>query len=155
MAKNTGSQGTLVGQGFNRQLADLLTTAEPPSRGLRIPPEPERNCRWDLRPRSPSPRLRGRPSGGNVVNPPIGSILPGVLSRHQRHRLRIVGTRLNVDLALEALTSRARPGPWPGRRSRPSRTIGGDLLGEEEVPYATVSSAGTHIQLKEAVLGST
>jgi len=88
-----------------------------------------------------------------VVNLPIGSILPGVISAGTAGiAFGIVGTRLNLNLALEALRSEgktrtlARPEIVTVENNKATISLG------EEIPYATVSSAGTQIQFKEAVL---
>ena len=92
-------------------------------------------------------------TGGNLVNLPISSILPGVVSSGVAGiAFGIVGSRLNLNLALEALKSEgktrtlARPEIVTVENNKASISLG------EEIPYATVSSAGTQIQFKEAVL---
>ena len=101
----------------------------------------------------PVSAVNGLPNGGNVVNLPIGSILPGVVSAGTAGiAFGIVGSRLNLNLALEALRSEgktrtlARPEIVTVENNKASISLG------EEIPYATVSSAGTQIQFKEAVL---
>ena len=70
----------------------------------------------------------------------------------RRPCLRIIGSRLTLDLALEALRSQsktrtlARPEIVTVENNKAIMSLG------EEIPYATVSSAGTQIQFKEAVL---
>jgi type IV pilus assembly protein PilQ len=64
----------------------------------------------------------------------------------------IVGTNFNINLALQALENQgktrtlARPEIVTVENAKAEVSLG------EEVPYATVSSAGTQIQFKEAVL---
>jgi type IV pilus assembly protein PilQ len=64
----------------------------------------------------------------------------------------IVGTNFNVNLALQALATLgktrtlARPEIVTVENHRATMSLG------EEIPYATVSSAGTQIQFKEALL---
>src|SRR5712691_5228134 len=101
----------------------------------------------------PVSAVNGLPNGGNVVNLPIGSILPGVVSAGTAGiAFGIVGSRLNLNLALAALRSEgktrtlARPEIVTVENNKASISLG------EEIPYATVSSAGTQIQFKEAVL---
>jgi type IV pilus assembly protein PilQ len=101
----------------------------------------------------PVSATNGLPNGGNVVNLPIGSILPGVISAGTAGiAFGIIGTRLNLNLALEALRSEgktrtlARPEIVTVENNKATISLG------EEIPYATVSSAGTQIQFKEAVL---
>src|SRR5207244_6945822 len=95
----------------------------------------------------------GLPNGANVVNLPIGSILTGVVSAGTAGiAFGIVGSRLNLNLALEALKTEgktrtlARPEIVTVENAKAAISLG------EEIPYATVSSAGTQIQFKEALL---
>src|SRR2546425_1747641 len=95
--------------------------------------------------------LTGLPLGGNVVNLPITSGLaaaPGAGGIS----FGITGSRYNVNLALEALRVQgktrtlARPAIVTVENGTASISLG------EEIPYATVSSAGTQVQFKEAAL---
>jgi type IV pilus assembly protein PilQ len=79
--------------------------------------------------------------------------LPGIVSSGVGGiAFGIVGSRLNLNLALEALRSEgktrtlARPEIVTVENNKATISLG------EEIPYATVSSAGTQIQFKEAVL---
>jgi len=64
----------------------------------------------------------------------------------------IVGTNFNINLALQALATLgktrtlARPEIVTVENNKAAISLG------EEIPYATVSSAGTQVQFKEAVL---
>jgi type IV pilus assembly protein PilQ len=95
--------------------------------------------------------LTGLPLGGNVVNLPITDTLaaaPGAGGIS----FGITGSRYNVNLALEALRVQgktrtlARPEIVTVENGTASISQG------EEIPYATVSSAGTQVQFKEAAL---
>ena len=97
--------------------------------------------------------ITGLPQGGNLVNLPI-SALPnssGVLPAAGL-AFGIVGTNFNVNLALQALATLgktrtlARPEIVTVENNKAAISLG------EELPYATVSSAGTQIQFKEALL---
>jgi type IV pilus assembly protein PilQ len=97
----------------------------------------------------------GLPLGGNVVNLPIGGALGGGAVTGGGAggiAFGITGSRYNVNLALEALRllsktrTLARPEVVTVENGTASISLG------EEIPYATVSSAGTQIQFKEAVL---
>jgi len=95
----------------------------------------------------------GLPSGGNIVNLPISSILGGAASTGVGGvTFGIVGSRLNINLALEALRSEsktrtlARPEIVTVENAKATISLG------EEIPYATISSAGTSISFKDAVL---
>jgi len=96
----------------------------------------------------------GLPLGGNLVNLPIGSVLGGgvVPAGAGGIAFGFTSSRYNVNLALEALRllsktrTLARPEVVTVENGTASISLG------EEIPYATVSSAGTQIQFKEAVL---
>src|SRR5499426_4017144 len=96
----------------------------------------------------------GLPMGGNLVNLPIGSVLGGgvVPAGAGGIAFGFTSSRYNVNLALEALRllsktrTLARPEVVTVENGTASISLG------EEIPYATVSSAGTQIQFKEAVL---
>jgi type IV pilus assembly protein PilQ len=93
----------------------------------------------------------GLPTGANLVNLPFGGT--GTFpSSAGGISFGIVGTRFNLNLALQALDAMqktktlARPEIVTVENKAAQMTLG------EEIPYATVSSAGTQIQFKEAVL---
>src|SRR6266436_1905606 len=96
----------------------------------------------------------GLPMGGNLVNLPIGAVLGGgvVPAGAGGIAFGFTSSRYNVNLALEALRllsktrTLARPEVVTVENGTASISLG------EEIPYATVSSAGTQIQFKEAVL---
>jgi type IV pilus assembly protein PilQ len=96
----------------------------------------------------------GLPLGGNLVNLPIGSVLGGgvVPAGAGGIAFGFTSSRYNINLALEALRllsktrTLARPEVVTVENGVASISLG------EEIPYATVSSAGTQIQFKEAVL---
>src|SRR4029450_5452271 len=91
--------------------------------------------------------------GGNIVNLPFQA-LPNAASQLPAAGIAfgIIGTDFNIHLALQALATQgktrtlARPEIVTVENSKASVSLG------EEIPYATVSSAGTQIQFKEAVL---
>ena len=94
----------------------------------------------------------GLPLGGNLVNLPIsalpnaGPLAAGGLA------FGIVAQKFNVNIALQALSEQgktrtlARPEIVTVENNKAIMSLG------EEIPYATVSSAGTQIQFKEALL---
>jgi type IV pilus secretin PilQ/predicted competence protein len=142
----TGSEGTLVGRGF--------TSNQPTTGG--IGPSGVSNFNPNLNALSgllPISNVTGLPQGGNLVNLPIGAILPNNVSAGTAGiAFGIVGSRLNLNLALEALQqdgktrTLARPEIVTVENNKASIALG------EEIPYETVSSAGTTVQFKEAVL---
>jgi len=96
----------------------------------------------------------GLPLGGNVVNLPF-SALPGAAAQGAPAggiSFGLVAGSYNINLALQALAAQgkartlARPEVVTVENSKATISLG------EEIPYATVSSAGTQIQFKEAVL---
>jgi type IV pilus assembly protein PilQ len=150
----TGSQATLVGRGFTSSVGNTLTSGGIAANGLGTLPNPNLTLgtpgTGQVLPVSAN---TGLPQGGNLVNLPISSILPGVVSAGTAGiAFGIVGSRLNLNLALEALKSEgktrtlARPEIVTVENNKAAISLG------EEIPYATVSSAGTQIQFKEAVL---
>jgi type IV pilus assembly protein PilQ len=149
----TGSQATLVGRGFTSQAGNTLNSGGIPASGLGTLPNPNLNVGSAGGTILPVSSATGLPQGGNLVNLPIGSILPGLATAGTAGiAFGIVGSRLNLNLALEALKSEgktrtlARPEIVTVENNKAAISLG------EEIPYATVSSAGTQIQFKEAVL---
>jgi type IV pilus assembly protein PilQ len=144
---NHGSKATLVGRGFTSTAGNsALTTGIAPS-GVGTFPNPN----LDLAGAIPVSSATGLASGGNIVNIPIGDVLSGATGAGGL-AFGIIGSRLNLDLALEALRSQAktrtlaRPEIVTVENNKAIMSLG------EEIPYATVSAAGTQIQFKEAVL---
>jgi type IV pilus assembly protein PilQ len=142
----TNNQASLVGRGF--------TTNQPTTGG--IAPSGVTNHNPNFNPLDsllPISGTNGLPQGGNLVNLPIGAILPNNVSAGTAGiAFGIVGSRLNLNLALEALQqdgktrTLARPEIVTVENNKASIALG------EEIPYETVSSAGTTVQFKEAVL---
>jgi type IV pilus assembly protein PilQ len=138
------SNTTLVGQGF------ATTNAGTGIAPVQITPANPGLTLTNLLPIAPA---TGLPAGANLVNLPF-SLLPNAASTVPAGGIAfgIIGTRFNLNLALQALETQgktrtlARPEIVTVENSKASVTLG------EEIPYATVSSAGTQIQFKEAVL---
>src|SRR5262249_43614126 len=144
-AGNVG-RTTVVGQGFqsptqNPGLGTGVSNLNPVNSNLLLD---------HLLPIFPGSAL---PFAGNLVNLPIsalpnsGSLLPaGGIA------FGIIGTNWNINLALQALATEvktrtlARPEIVTVENSKAEISVG------EEIPYATVSSAGTQIQFKDALL---
>jgi type IV pilus assembly protein PilQ len=145
-AKNVGSN-TLIGQGF--QSSDVARTGISP---INVNPV---NPNLSLGSLLPLAAATGLSTGGNLVNLPF-SALPNAISQGGQPAggisFGIVGTRFNINLALQALArlgktrTLAHPEIVTVENNKAAFTIG------EEIPYATVSSAGTQVQFKEAVL---
>ena len=96
--------------------------------------------------------LSGLPLGGNLVNLPIQTLPNAGPLPAAGIAFGIVGTRLNINLALQALSQQgktrtlARPEIVTVENNKAIMSLG------EEIPYATISSAGTQIAFKEALL---
>ncbi|MBI1845575.1 MAG: AMIN domain-containing protein [Candidatus Rokubacteria bacterium] len=96
--------------------------------------------------------LTGLPLGGNLINLPITSLPNSGPLPAAGIAFGIVGTRLNINLMLQALAEQgktrtlARPEIVTVENATAKVSLG------EEIPYATISSAGTQIQFKEALL---
>jgi type II secretory pathway component HofQ len=163
-ADNIGP-ATLVGQGFQTASDALLGNIpivggvlQPDGTTVVLAPTSFSN----LIPRNPNfrptellrvDRLTGLPTGGNIVNLPFQS-LPNAATALPAGGIAfgIVGTRYNINLALQALATQgktrtlARPEIVTVENHKAQVSLG------EEIPYATVSSAGTQVQFKEALL---
>jgi type IV pilus assembly protein PilQ len=147
-AKNVGSN-TLIGQGF--QSSDATRTGIGPATSTS--PFNSVNPNLTLGSLLPVSAATGLATGGNLVNLPF-SALPNALANTPAGGIAfgIVGTRFNINLALQALAqigktrTLAHPEIVTVENNKATFSLG------EEIPYATVSSAGTQVQFKEAVL---
>jgi type IV pilus secretin PilQ/predicted competence protein len=150
-AANVGSN-TLIGQGFQASDATRLGTAP------NFTPNNPNLSLAQLLPIAPPGTTAGLgtglATGGNLVNLPF-SVLPNASQSGGPAggiAFGIVGTRFNINLALQALATLgktrtlAHPEIVTVENNKAAFTLG------EEIPYATVSSAGTQVQFKEAVL---
>ncbi len=144
LAKNVGGN-TLIGQGF--QASDAART------GIQASNINPVNPNLSLASLLPVTAATGLSTGGNLVNLPF-SLLPNSATQTAAGGIAfgIVGTRFNINLALQALATLgktrtlAHPEIVTVENNKAAFTLG------EEIPYATVSSAGTQVQFKEAVL---
>ncbi len=164
-AGNINNHTTIVGQGFQ-----TVTTKNgfsvPAGAGIVLPDGTVVNTGGiapQFTPNNPNLTLTnllpvsattGLPLGGNVVNLPFAA-LPGAAAQGAPAggiAFGFVSGSYNINLALQALAAQgkartlARPEIVTVENSKASISLG------EEIPYATVSSAGTQIQFKEAVL---
>jgi type IV pilus secretin PilQ/predicted competence protein len=147
-AKNVGSN-TLVGQGF--QLGDAGRTGIAPASSTN--PFTAVNPNLTLGSLLPIAAGTGLATGGNIVNLPF-TALPNAATNTPAGGIAfgLVGTRFNINLALQALAqlgktrTLAHPEIVTVENNKATFSLG------EEIPYATVSSAGTQVQFKEAVL---
>jgi len=151
----SNTQGSaLVGRGFTSAPGNTLTSGGIPVSGLGVQANPGLNVGPSSGTLLPVSSATGLPSGGNLVNLPLATALGGTAASSGVGGIAfgIIGTRLNLNLALEALKNEgktrtlARPEVVTVENNKASISLG------EEIPYATVSSAGTQIQFKEALL---
>ncbi len=164
-AGNTG-KATLVGQGFQSAPSSVPGMTLPAVGGVLQPDGSTvvtsptgvqgmrtKNNNFLLDRLLPIDTATGLPIGGNLVNIPFSS-LPNASQFTPAGGIAfgIVGTNFNINLALQALENQgktrtlARPEIVTVENAKAEISLG------EEIPYATVSSAGTQIQFKEAVL---
>jgi type IV pilus assembly protein PilQ len=92
-------------------------------------------------------------TAGNLVNLPIGSLRESAASTGGGGiAFGLVSSRMNLNLALEALKTQdrsqtlARPEAVVAENQKALMSLG------EQIPYATVSAAGTQVQFKDALL---
>ena len=150
-AVQAGQNGILVGRGFTSDAQNNLgVQGGVPMANVFGPP----NVPGGFPNTLPVSGTTGLPLGGNLVNLPIGAVLGGgvVPAGAGGIAFGFTSSRYNINLALEALRllsktrTLARPEVVTVENGTASISLG------EEIPYATVSSAGTQIQFKEAVL---
>jgi type IV pilus assembly protein PilQ len=134
---------TLVGTGFSPVTGT----------GIGIPANfPRFNQNLTLTQLLPVSALTGLPLGGNMVNLPTTNLPTGTASPAGGFSFGIIGSTINVNLMLQALETQgktrtlARPEVVTVENNKALMSLG------EEIPYATISSAGTQIQFKEALL---
>jgi type IV pilus secretin PilQ/predicted competence protein len=159
------ANSTLVGQGFQSTTGRIPGAVLPTQGGVLqadgstvivnpvSPTITPNNPTLNLSRLLPVDASTGLPMGGNLVNLPF-QLLPNAASAIPAGGIAfgIVGTRFNINLALQALATQgktrtlARPDIVTVENAKASISLG------EEIPYATVSSAGTQIQFKEALL---
>jgi len=137
----------LVGQGFAGR-------AQPTSAGIApvFFSAPPNNPGLTLANLLPVSATTGLPLGGNIVNFPLlpsgsfSGITPSGLA------FGFISRKININLVLDALeaqsksTSLAKPEVVTVENAKALMSLG------SEIPYATVSSAGTQVQFKEALL---
>jgi type IV pilus assembly protein PilQ len=147
----------LVGQGMTSATAISNTGAiSGPSSGLAFPASSiVGNPGLTLSQLLPVAAATGLPTGGSLVNLPISGLPATGASLNSPtagFSFGIIGTRFNVNLALQALAEQqktrtiARPEVVTVENNKATIQLG------REIPYATVSSAGTQVQFRDAVL---
>src|SRR6266481_228184 len=164
-AGNINNHTTIVGQGFQTVTTKngfsvpagagiVLPDGTVVNTGGIAPTFTPNNPNLSLTKLLPVSATTGLPLGGNVVNLPFAA-LPGAAAQGAPAggiSFGFVSGNYNINLALQALAAQgkartlARPEIVTVENSKATISLG------EEIPYATVSSAGTQIQFKEAVL---
>ncbi len=166
-AGNINNTTTLIGQGFQTAPGKNSGSIAPAFSGILLPDgtvaaldpvgifnRTPANPNLNLSQLFPISASTGLPLGGNVVNLPFAA-LPGAAAAGSPAggiSFGLVSSNFNINLALQALATQgktrtlARPEVVTVENSKATISLG------EEIPYATVSSAGTQIQFKEAVL---
>jgi type IV pilus assembly protein PilQ len=147
----TSGSNTLVGQGFTSQAAGLTTDLA--RTGIGAVGVGSSNPNLTLSSLLPVAAGTALSTGGNLVNLPF-SALPNAQTTTPAGGIAfgLVGTKFNINLALQALAqlgktrTLAHPEIVTVENNKATFSLG------EEIPYATVSSAGTQVQFKEAVL---
>ena len=162
----TGRDGSniLVGQGFAplgrsgsaevvRQAGDVVSTGSGTLTPTALfpsaptnPASPITNPNFPLTSLLPVSFLTGLPLGGNAVNLLPTNLPTGGLS------FGIIGTNFNLNLALQALENQTKSRSLSKPEIVTVENAKASIVLGSEIPYATVSSAGTQIQFKEAAL---
>jgi type IV pilus assembly protein PilQ len=164
-AGNINQNTTLIGQGFQTAVGKNGSIS-PAYAGILLPDGTvaaldrvaplvsPANPNLNLSQLFPVSATTGLPLGGNVVNLPFAA-LPGAAAQGAPAggiAFGFVSSQFNINLALQALANQgktrtlARPEIVTVENSKATISLG------EEIPFATVSSAGTQVQFKEAVL---
>ena len=94
----------------------------------------------------PVSSLTGLPLGGNAVNLLPSNLPTGGVS------FGIIGTNFNLNLALQALENQTKSRSLSKPEIVTVENAKASIVLGSEIPYATVSSAGTQVQFKEAAL---
>ena len=154
-ATTVGNRVAFVGQGITTSVNDGGSVNAPPGIGVQgLPPVNPGLSLGTILPVSPT---TGLPTGGSLVNLLPFSALGSTFGASPTAGLGfgIIDSRFNIDLALQALQTESKTRTL----SRPEIVMVENkeatiALGEQ-IPYATVSSAGTQIQFVSALLSLT
>ena len=142
---NVNNRTAVVGRGF--------TSGQNQTQGIGASNFSSPNPNLPLTNVIPVSGTTGLATGGNLVNLPISSLLEGAAaSGGGGFAFGIIGSRMDLNLALEALRiqnrtqSLARPEVVVSENQKALVSLG------EEIPYSTISAAGTQVQFKNATL---
>jgi type II secretory pathway component HofQ len=136
-----------VGQraGASETLSGFGGAATAPTGGI-AGPITSRLSPFSLSQLLPVSSLTGLPLGGNIVNLLPSNLPAGGVS------FGIIGTNFNLNLALQALENQTKTRSLSKPEIVTVENAKASIVLGSEIPYATVSSAGTQIQFKEAAL---
>jgi type IV pilus assembly protein PilQ len=135
----------LVGQGFAGRAGRI---------GPGIPPvffsQPGNNPNLTLGELLPVSAATGLPLGGNIVNFPAAVGATGATPAGIAFGL--ISSKININLVLDALEQRLKTSSLAKPEIVTTENMKASVSLGSEIPYATVSSAGTQIAFKEALL---
>jgi type II secretory pathway component HofQ len=136
-----------IGQraGSSETLSGFGGASTPPTGGI-AGPITSRLSPLSLGQLLPVSSLTGLPLGGNIVNLLPSNLPAGGVS------FGIIGTNFNLNLALQALENQTKTRSLSKPEIVTVENAKASIVLGSEIPYATVSSAGTQIQFKEAAL---
>src|SRR5436309_2127154 len=133
--------GDVISSGSGTLTPDALFPSAPVSPG-----SPITNPNFPLTSLLPVSFLTGLPMGGNAVNLLPSNLPTGGIS------FGIIGTNFNLNLALQALENQTKSRSLSKPEIVTVENAKASIVLGSEIPYATVSSAGTQVQFKEAAL---
>ncbi len=148
------NKNVIVGRGFTSDFINNPVAGGIPASGLGTLSNPNLLIGSSGGTVIPVSAQNGLPLGGNLINLPISALLNNAATSGGAGGIMfgIIGSKLNLNLTLEALRTQgktfslARPDVVTLENNLARISLG------EEIPYATVSSAGTSIQFKQALL---
>jgi type IV pilus assembly protein PilQ len=137
----TRQAGDVISTGTGTLTPDALFPSAPTTAG-----SPITNPNFPLTSLLPVSFLTGLPMGGNAVNLLPSNLPTGGIS------FGIIGTNFNLNLALQALENQTKSRSLSKPEIVTVENAKASIVLGSEIPYATVSSAGTQVQFKEAAL---
>src|SRR3989442_15613736 len=147
----TSHGDVLVGQGFAGRTPPTTGIA-PAAPGILGSQGGSSNPNLTLGSFLPVSAASGLPSGGNIVNFPLSPPASCAGTTPAGIAFGLIARKLNINLVLDALevenktTSLAKPEVVTLENAKAMISLG------SEIPYSTVSSAGTQVQFKDALL---
>jgi type IV pilus assembly protein PilQ len=136
-------RNVLVGQGVNTANAGTGVPSAPFNNPFLTAPDGTQRVPFGL----PVSAVTGLPLGGNIVNLPSSSPGSGL-----GIGFGIIGPRFNLNLALSALETLGKTRSLSRPEIVTIENVKGIIAVGSDVPFATVSSAGTQVSFKDATL---